>query len=77
MNSFLPVRSFDSYVQAHMLLGLLQSEYLNCHLKDEYTVLADPLLSNAIGGIKVMVHASQLERALEIIKETESGGGRR
>ena len=34
-------------------------------------VTIDPFLSNAIGGIKLMVAEPQVERALELIKETE------
>lgn len=75
MNSFVVVRTFDNYLLANMLMGRLEAENIRCQLKDESTVLADPLLSIAIGGIKVMVHTSQLERALEIIKEVESGQG--
>lgn len=73
MNSFAVVRTFDNYLLANMLMGRLEAENIRCHLKDESTVLADPLLSIAIGGIKVMVHTSQVERALEIIEEVESG----
>lgn len=73
MNSFVVVRTFDNYLLANMLMGRLEAEHIRCHLKDESTVLADPLLSIAIGGIKLMVHTSQLERALEIIEAVESG----
>jgi hypothetical protein len=38
---------------------------------NENSVTIDPFLSNAIGGIKLMVAESQVERALELIKETE------
>jgi len=48
-------------------MGRLTDEYINCHLQDEYTVTIDPLLSNAVGGIKLMVAETQAERALEIL----------
>lgn len=73
MNRFIIVRTFDNYLLANMLMGRLEAENIRCHLKDENTILADPLLSNAIGGIKLMVHSSQLERAMEIIEAVESG----
>jgi hypothetical protein len=49
---------------------MLQDAGINCHLKDEYTITIDPLLSPALGGIKLMVAGSQLERALELLAET-------
>jgi hypothetical protein len=49
---------------------MLQDSGINCHLKDEYTITIDPFLSPALGGIKVMVADSQLERALELLEQT-------
>jgi rubredoxin len=36
-------------------------------LQDEHTVTIDPILTNAIGGIKLMIYDEQLERALQLI----------
>jgi Putative prokaryotic signal transducing protein len=69
--NFIEVRSYDNYIEAHLMLGRLRDEFINCHLLNENSVTIDPFLSNAIGGIKLMVADSQLERALEIITETE------
>lgn len=66
---FIQIRAFDNYIQAHIALGRLQEEYINCYLKDENTVTIDPLLNYAVGGIKLMVAASQAQRALEILNE--------
>ncbi len=52
-------------------MGRLQEDGINCWLKDENTVTIDPILSNAIGGIKLMVAAAQAERAATILKELE------
>ena len=46
----------------------LQEEGINCWLKDENTVTIDPILSNAIGGIKLMVHETQKERAADLLR---------
>lgn len=70
--NFIEVRSYDNYIEAHLMLGRLREEFINCHLLNENSVTIDPFLSNAIGGIKLMVAESQLDRALEIIKETEA-----
>jgi len=48
-------------------MGRLKEEFINCYLQDENTVTIDPLLSNAIGGIKLMVAEQQAERAMEIL----------
>ena len=68
--NFIQVRSYDNYIYAHIVLSMLQDSGINCHLKDEYTITIDPLLSPALGGIKLMVADSQLERALELLAET-------
>ncbi len=65
--NFILIRSFDNYIPAHIAMGRLKEEYINCYLQDEYSVTIDPFLSNAIGGIKLMVAETQAERALEIL----------
>jgi len=70
---FIQIRSYDNYIYAHIVLSMLQDAGINCHLKDEYTITIDPLLSPALGGIKLMVAGSQLERALGLLEETERG----
>lgn len=60
--------SFDNYIDANLLLGRLQEEGINCWLQDEHTVTIDPIVSNAIGGIKLMVYFSQAERARDLIE---------
>ena len=49
------VKTFDSYFLANIILGRLQSEGVECYLKDEVTGTIDPILTNAIGGIKLVV----------------------
>ena len=49
------IRTFDNYFLANILLTKLRHAGVECYLKDEYTVTIDPLLSNAIGGIKLIV----------------------
>src|SRR3954452_6649616 len=65
---FIPVQSFNNYVEAHIAMGNLQQQHINCWLKDEYTVTIDPILANAVGGIKLMVAKVQVPRAIEILK---------
>ena len=69
--NYVHLRSFDNYVQANIQLGMLQAMGINCHLIDEYTITIDPLLSNAIGGMKLMVFETQAHRALKLLEEAE------
>ena len=69
--NFILIRSFDNYIPAHIAMGRLKEEYINCYLQDEYSVTIDPFLSNAIGGIKLMVAETQAERALEILNNPQ------
>lgn len=68
---FIQLRAYDNYVYAHIRMGMLQSEGINCHLKDEMTITVDPLLSPMLGGIKLMVESSQAARAQDLLRETE------
>jgi hypothetical protein len=71
MQTFISIKTYHSYITANMELMFLINEYINCHLQNENTMLADPLLGNAIGGIQLMVHHTQVDRALSFIKEFE------
>ena len=68
---FVLLCSFDNYIPAHIALGRLKEEYINCYLQDEYSVTIDPFLSNAMGGIKLMVVETQAERAWEILNNQQ------
>ena len=69
--SFIELRSFDNYIEANIVLMRLQEEGINCHLKDEHIITIDPLLSPALGGMKLMVHEQQVKRAWELLEEGE------
>jgi hypothetical protein len=71
---FIEVWASDNYIYAHILLSKLQGAGIHCYLKDEFTVTIDPLLSPALGGIKLMVAESEVASALELLKETEFEG---
>lgn len=68
---FVPIRSFDNYIEANIVLHMLQNENINCYLKDENIITIDPLLSPALGGMKLMVHHTQLERAWDLMSKAE------
>ncbi len=68
---FVPIRSFDNYIEANIVLSMLQASDINCHLKDENIITIDPLLSPALGGMKLMVHHAHVQRAWDLINEAE------
>ena len=64
---FIIVRSYDNYIPAHIDMGRLKEDGINCWLRDENSVTIDPFLSNAIGGIKLMVPENQVELAIKLL----------
>lgn len=67
MSDFILINAYTNYVDAHIARGVLEEEGINCWLKDENTLTIDPILTNAVGGIKLMVAKSQAERAVDIL----------
>lgn len=61
------LNSYESYIDAHIAKGVLEEEGITCWLKDENTVTINPILTNALGGIKILVAKEDLEKAAEIL----------
>ena len=69
---FYQLRSYDNYIVANLQLQLLQVNGISCYLQDEHTITIDPLLSPAIGGMKLMVRESDAEKASHLLDETDA-----
>jgi hypothetical protein len=65
------LKRFDNYFFANITFTKLQDAGIECFLRDENTVSVDPLISNAIGGIKLEVAEDQIELAIELMKGAE------
>ncbi|MEJ7821086.1 MAG: hypothetical protein WKF85_02125 [Chitinophagaceae bacterium] len=63
------LQTFDNYFNANIQLTRLRAAGIECYLKDEYTVTIDPLLSNAIGGIKLLVRKNEEHAIRKIVRE--------
>ncbi len=63
---------YHTYIDAHLSMGMLEDANISCVLKDENTVSIYPGITNAVGGIKLMVAEAQKERAIEILASTEN-----
>ena len=71
------VRTFSNYVSANILLAKLKAGGVHCYLKDENTVTMDPLLTVAVGGIKLMVTETDVPEVLRILKSFDNDYRRR
>lgn len=69
MNDWITVATFTYPHQSAILKGRLESEGIQCFIKDENIVNANPFYSNAVGGVKVQVRENDAERASEIVKD--------
>jgi|SanBayMetagenome_1026888.scaffolds.fasta_scaffold07359_4 hypothetical protein len=67
--SYFCIRRFDTYVPAHIALAKLRESGIDAHLQDEHTVTIDPLLSLAVGGIKLLVPNEEIEKAEKLLQE--------
>jgi DNA-directed RNA polymerase subunit RPC12/RpoP len=66
---FVPVAVYYNYIDANIVLGRLQEDGIDCWLKDDNIVTIDPILTNAVGGIKLMVPAGDAMKALQILRD--------
>lgn len=64
---FLAIRSYDNYVPAHIAMGRLKEDGIQGWLMDENTTTVNPILGNAIGGIKLMVPEPEADKAIAIL----------
>ena len=63
------LQAFDNFFSANIQLTRLRAAGVECYLKDEYTVTIDPLLSNAIGGIKLLVRKNEEHTIRKLLRE--------
>lgn len=68
-DKFYQLGSFEYVADVQIIKGKLESEGIPVFLRDENTLNSDPLISNAIGGVKLQVYAKDKDRALTIYNE--------
>lgn len=66
---FYTIGAFSYPADVQIIKGKLESEGISVFLKDENTLNSDPLLSDAIGGVKLQVYNTDKERAIAIYDE--------
>jgi hypothetical protein len=60
---------FEYSTEAHVTKSRLDADGFKTMLMDEKTIDSDPLISNAIGGVKLLVHQNDFEKAAKIYTE--------
>ncbi|MEO8934824.1 MAG: DUF2007 domain-containing protein [Xanthomarina sp.] len=66
-NTFKTIARFQYSSEAQIIKGRLEADGIEVFLSDNLTIDTDPLISNAIGGVKLKVYSHQSEEALEIL----------
>jgi DNA-directed RNA polymerase subunit RPC12/RpoP len=66
---FKTVAIFQYSTEAQIIKGKLESEGIKVFITDNFTIDTDPLVSQAIGGVKLKVLAEQEAKAIKILKE--------
>lgn len=70
--NFKIIATYDNYMLANMTMGMLTENNIKCQMKDENIVTVDPLLSPAVGGIKLLVEETDFDRAVALMKDAEN-----
>jgi hypothetical protein len=70
MPDLVTIWAFQYQHQLLIVRGRLEAEGIETYVQDELTIQVDPFYSNALGGIKLMVHQADVPRATEILAES-------
>ncbi len=71
-SEFHTLGTFEFPADVQIIKAKLESEGIPVFLRDEATINSDPLISSAIGGVKLQVYSSDRERAKEIYDEVRN-----
>ena len=71
-DTFVTIARYTYSSEAQIIKGRLEAEGIEVFLRDNITIDTDPLVSNAIGGVKLKVLAKDEEKAREILNEMTS-----
>ena len=66
----LAVGSYSTVFEANLVRGKLESRGLHAVLKDDNMVSVNPLLTNLLGNVKVMVPQSEAGQAQRILESS-------
>ena len=63
------IKSFLTPSEANLMQTYLAAEEIYSFLKDEHSVVMQPYLANAMGGVKLQVREEDAERAVDVLKK--------
>lgn len=66
------VKVFDNSIEAHIWKSRFENEGIKCYLFDENMVSLNLLFNVMVGGIKLKINETDIERANELIKEIDN-----
>jgi hypothetical protein len=67
-DEWVEVRNCNWLHQAQFLKSVLESEGIDVQLPDEHVLGVQPFYGAAVGGVRVMVRAADLQRATELLE---------
>ena len=65
--TFQTIARYEYSSEAHIVKGRLEAEGIEVFMADSYTIDTDPLVSNAIGGVKLKVLSENVVAAKQIL----------
>lgn len=69
---FYTLGAFEYVADVQVIRAKLESEGIPVFLRDENTLNTDPLISSAIGGVKIQVYTTDKEKAIAIYNKIRS-----
>lgn len=66
---FTLVAIFQFPAEASIYKGRLETEGIEVFMRDDATINANPLYSNAVGGVKLYVLSKDAEKSLKVLSE--------
>lgn len=69
IDNYTILTTFPYSSEAQITKSKLEAEGLNVMLLDEKTIDSDPLISQAIGGVKLLVHNDDIKEAVKIYNQ--------
>ena len=67
--SLIEIANYQFSSEAYLFKGKLESEGIEVFLQNENTINTDPLLSNALGGVKLFVNSEDVQQSKQILDD--------
>ena len=70
--TFVTIAKFQYTSEAQIIKGRLEADGIEVFLRDNFTIDTDPLVSQAIGGVKLKVLAKDKTAAMDILQSIKA-----